>query len=74
MTPEAGPKNAGDVLAFEIVKHVISVKVAERDAAAQATARAAQKQRILELVAHKEDAAMSEKSVDELKEMLRALG
>lgn len=60
-------------LAFEIVKHIISVRVAERDAEALKKKRAEEKQRILALIADKQDEALKVKSLEELQAMVQAL-
>ena len=61
------------VLAFEIVKHVITTKIAERDAAAEAKAKADKKQKIMNLIEQKKDDALSAQSIDELMAQLNAL-
>lgn len=60
-------------LKFDIVRHVISVRMAENEAARVATARRAQKARILELIAQKQDTELVGKSLDELNAMVAAL-
>lgn len=60
-------------LKLELVKHIISILVAERDTAAQAAARKEQKQRLLELIARKEDETLAGKSLDELRAMVEQL-
>lgn len=60
-------------LKFQIVKYIISVRVAERDAAKEAADRKEKKQRLLELIARKQDKELEEKSVDELRAMVEAL-
>lgn len=62
--------NSNDVLAFELVKHIIEAKIAERDAAEQKQLKAAKKQRILAIMAEKEDESLKGASLDELKNML----
>lgn len=59
-----------DNLRFEIVKHIIEAKIADRDAAEQKQVRAAKKQRILAIMAEKEDDTLKGASLDELKAML----
>jgi hypothetical protein len=51
---------------FDIVKHIIDVRIVERDAAMKATARREQKQKIMKLIEQKKDAALSESSLEEL--------
>ena len=60
-------------LAFDIVKHVIDVKVAERDTAKAAADRAKQRQHLLSILAEKEDAALRNASIDELRRQLAEL-
>jgi hypothetical protein len=56
--------------AFEVVKHVISVKIRHRDAAEKAQETKQKKARILELIAKKQDEALAEKSEDELRALV----
>lgn len=58
---------------LDLVKYIISIKLAERDAAVLSTTRKAQKQRLLELISQKENEALSSKSVDELRAMVEQL-
>jgi hypothetical protein len=58
---------------FDIVKHVIDVKVAERDARAAAEERAATRRRIQELIAQKQDQDLAGKSIEELTTLLNSL-
>lgn len=60
-------------LAFDIVKHVIAEKKADRDRKAEAADRAEKKRRLLALIGQKQDEALSAKSVDELRAELAAL-
>lgn len=55
---------------FDIVKHIIDVKLAEAEAAKKAKEIKARNQRILELIAQKEDEALASKSKEELLAML----
>ncbi len=56
-----------------IVKHIVSVKLAEKEAREKAVAKKAQKQRIMSIIAAKEDEALQNSSVDDLKKMLDEL-
>ena len=58
---------------IEIVKYVFNTKIAEAEAAEQIRERKEKKQRILELIATKEDESLKDKSLDELKAMLEDL-
>lgn len=60
-------------LRFDLVKHVIDVRQAENRARADAAEKAQRKQRILSLIADKEDQALAAKSADELRELLAQL-
>lgn len=60
-------------VSFDIVKHIIDVKLAERAAAAEVADRAAKKQKLMELIASKKDEALSSKSLDELQAELASL-
>lgn len=60
-------------LGFDIVKRVIEVRVAERDAAKSEADRKARKQRIMGIIAQKEDEKLSNTSVEELRQMLEAV-
>lgn len=57
-------------LRFDIVKHVIDARLAENAATAAAKDRAEKKQRLMELIADKQDETLKSKSVDELQKML----
>lgn len=61
------------VLAFEIVKHVIAVRIAERDAEATAREVREKKQKIMSLIEQKKDEALSAQSLEELMKQLEAL-
>ena len=55
---------------FDIVKYIIDVKLAEAEAAKKAKEIKARNQRILEIIAQKEDEALASKSKEELLAML----
>lgn len=68
-----GHKTAADqrlMIRIEIVKHIFAAKQAEADARKRRAENAEKKRRIMELIAAKEDAALGEMPVDELKKML----
>jgi hypothetical protein len=69
------PAKADDDLqtAFDVVKHVIDVRLAENEEARVKTENREKKQRILELISRKQDEALGAKSVEELQEMVTAL-
>ena len=56
-----------------IVKHIVSVKLEEQEAREKAAVKRAQKQKIMNIIATKEDEALQNSSVDELRKMLEAL-
>ena len=58
---------------FDIVKYIIDVKVAERDAAKLASDNAAKKQKILSLIAQKQDEQLSGSSLEELQALANSL-
>lgn len=59
---------------IEIVKYIFNVKEAEAEARKTANANAAKKQRILEVIAQKEDSALQDMSKEDLLKMLDDLG
>ena len=58
---------------FDIVKYVIDVKMAERDSAAEASEKAAKKQKLLAKLAEKQEQKLDTLSEDEIKAMIEAL-
>jgi hypothetical protein len=60
-------------LKFEIVKHVIGVRLTENEAAKQAADHREKKQRLLELIAKKQDESLAARSVEELQAMVADL-
>ena len=56
-----------------IIKHIVSVKLEEQKAREEAAAKKAQKQKIMSIIATKEDEALQNSSVDDLKKMLDEL-
>lgn len=59
---------------IEIVKHIVSVKLAEKEAREKASAKKAQKQKIMSIIAEKQDEALQNSSIDDLQKMLDELG
>ena len=55
---------------IEIIKTIVTDKLAAKDRAMKAASQRAQNQRILEIMADKQDAALKEKSIEELEDML----
>lgn len=56
-----------------IVKHIVSVKLAEQEAREKDAVKRAQKQKIMSIIATKEDEALHNSSVDDLRKMLDEL-
>ncbi len=60
-------------LKFEIVKHIISVKLDEVESAKSALKNKDQKEKILRIIASKEDESLKEESLENLKKMAEKL-
>lgn len=58
---------------FDIVKHVIDVRIAETKEAHTVIKKKEERNKILRLIAEKEDNELSNKSVEELKKMLEEI-
>lgn len=58
---------------FDIVRYVIEVKMAEREAAATAAEKAALRQKLLTKLAEKQDKDLDSKSAEEIQAMIAAL-
>lgn len=58
---------------IEIVKYVVTTKQEEIDARKQLVAKAAEKQRIMELIDQKKNEELSGKSLEELEELLKKI-
>lgn len=68
------PVSNDDVKAkFDIVLHIIEVRKAENKAEETQRVSAQKKQRMLELIANKEDEALAGKSIEELRELVGTL-
>ena len=57
-----------------IVKYIVAVKLAEQEAREKASAKKAQKQKIMAIIASKQDEALQNSSVEDLQKMLDELG
>lgn len=69
-------KSANDLtleVQIEIVKHIVATKIAEKEAHNKSIENAAERQKILAILADKRDAALKDKSEEELLEMLKKL-
>lgn len=60
-------------LSFEIVKHIISVKLAEQEKKKAAAEKRQKRAQLLELISQKENEALSSKSLDELRKEFAAM-
>jgi hypothetical protein len=60
-------------LQVAIVKHVFEIKVAEAEAKKDARERKAKKERILEIIAKKQDETLEGKTIDELKALAESM-
>lgn len=58
---------------IEIVKYIVSVKLAEKEAREKASAKKAQKQKIMSIIAAKQDEELQNSSIDDLRKMLDEL-
>ncbi len=59
---------------IEIIKYIVSVKLEEKKVAEMAKERKEQKQKIMSILASKQDEALQGKSIEELEKMLDELG
>lgn len=68
----ATPTSEDEVLdtMIAIVKYIVSVKLEERNAAAEAKSKREQKQKIMSILSAKQDEALQNKSIEELQAML----
>jgi len=62
--------NTVSQLKLDIVKHIIAVKLAEKEAAVNASANKAKREKIMSIIAEKEDESLAGLSVEDLKKML----
>ena len=61
------------LLKFEVVKHIIAVRLAENEAAAVLMANKEKKQQLLQLIVQKENEQLAGQSIDDLRKMVEAL-
>ena len=71
--PASSEKGAEIETKFEIVKHIISVKLAEMEQSKQLIERAAKKRQLEQLLEAKIQQGMQEMSIEEIKAQLAAL-
>ena len=67
------PNNALEQLKFDLVLHVIKVRLAENEAARNLAVAREKKQQIMEIISRKENESLSNASLDELRAMLGSL-
>lgn len=60
-------------LKFDIVLHIIKVRVAENQARINAQAKSEQKQKIMAIINRKQDAALENASIEDLQKMIDTL-
>ena len=70
---ERTPEDKVLSLQVSVIKHIVSVKMAERDEKAQEREKAAKKRKILELIDQKRDQDLQNKPIDELLKMVEEL-
>lgn len=58
---------------IEIVKYIVSVKLTEKETREKTSAKKAQKQKIMSIIAAKQDEALQNSSIDDLQKMLDEL-
>jgi len=73
VSTKANPEKEDLELSLEIVKHIISVRLKEREDKSQAVARAAERARLIEALDQKQSAAILQLSEDELKARIKDL-
>ena len=61
------------LLKFEVVKHIIAVRLAENEAASALAANKEKKQQLLQLIVQKENEQLAGQSIDDLRKMVEAL-
>ena len=70
---EGSETNAATKLAFDVVLHIINVKLAEQKAASLAADNREKKQRIMAIIEQKQAEALSASSIEDLQQMLNTL-
>ncbi len=74
VTPSTASKDTELLqLLFDVVKHVIEVRLAEREAEKVRRDNREKKDRLLAVLEHKETEELSAKSADEIRQMIEAL-
>ncbi len=67
------PEHTRREIALEVIKHVIETKLAEEEAAKTRVAKKQEKEKLLAILAEKQDGKLSELSEKELEKRIRAL-
>ena len=65
--------NEATLIKFDIVKHIIEVRLAENEAAATARANKERKQQILAIIASKQNEQLAASSIEDLQKLAEAL-
>lgn len=61
-------------LQIEIVKYIVGIKLAEKEAREKAAEKSVQRQKIMEIMAKKQDESLENASMEDLQKMLSELG
>ena len=72
VTPAPSKDKSLTQMKFDLVKRVIEVRLAERDAAAEAEKNRQRKQLVASIIEQKENAALQETSLEELRKMMES--
>lgn len=67
------PKDETNQLRFDVVKRIIDVRLAERDEALQAKEKADKKQKLLGIIARKQDAELEGLPIAELNKLVESI-
>lgn len=71
---EASPANAKLTLALDVVKHIISVKKLENQVSLDRASRLAERDKLLNILSDKNDAALKELTPEQIQARLATLG
>ena len=67
------PQNEDDKLAFDIIKHIIKVKLDEKTSADNIRIARDKRQKLLEIIAKKEEEGLMGASIEDLRKMVEGL-
>ena len=73
VTPPSKAADGDTALAFEIVKHIIKVRLDENEAKRTATERSEKRQQLLALIAQKETEQLAGQPLEDLRKMAESL-